>query len=55
MNRLLAFTLIAAAALGVNGALACEKHLNSQQNNVSLPDNASQQANGDPKSQVKQK
>jgi len=55
LKRLLAFSLISLAALGGSGALACEKHLNSQQSNTSLQDNTSQSANGDPKAQVKQK
>ena len=50
MKRLLAFALMATAALAGSGALACERHLNSNQSNVS------QQANGgDPNDQGKQK
>lgn len=55
LKRLFAFALISAAAFVGSGALACEKHLNSQQSNTSLQDNTSQSANGDPKAQVKQK
>ena len=55
LKRLLAFSLISVAALGGSGALACERHLNSQQNTTSVQDNTSQPANGDPKSQVTQK
>jgi len=55
LKRLFAFALISAAAFVGSGALACEKHLNSQQNTTSVQDNTSQPANGDPKSQVKQK
>jgi len=55
LKRLFAFALISAAAFVGSGALACEKHLNSQQNTTSVQDNTTQPTNGDPKSQVKQK
>jgi hypothetical protein len=45
LKRLLPIALLAAALFGSSGALACEKHLNSQQTNNSLQTSSSQQTN----------